>query len=154
MCVNAVLLCGAQAGGLTLWVKRTDVVDAEYSAVHGVPPTLRVDALKMRWVASEKLDVTPSLVSLRLVPHTGEDEPTAAQEAAATTLNPRKTLAAAGVADGSWLVAVFAGQLVRPLTGPAAAPASGAFCTVCLFCTPRQSRLLMSTFFHTRDAPC
>ena len=61
-----------------------------------------------RWVASEKLDVSPSHVSLRLVPYTGEDEPTAAQEAAATTLNPRKTLAAAGVADGSWLVARFA----------------------------------------------
>ena len=111
MCVNAVLLCGAQAGGLTLWVKRTDVVDAEYSAVHGVPPTLRVDALKMRWVASEKLDVTPSLVSLRLVPHTGEDEPTPAQEASATTLNPRKPLAEAGVTDGSWLLAVVSAPL-------------------------------------------
>ena len=105
-CFDTDLLCGAQACGLTLWVKRTDVVNAEYSAVHGVPPTLRVDALKMRWVVERKLDVDPGLVSLRLVLCTGEDEPTAAQEASATSLNPRKRLAEAGVTDGSWLLAV------------------------------------------------
>ena len=153
MCFDTDLLCGAQACGLTLWLKRTDVREAQFDDAKAAPLET-VAQFRRRLLDKWKLDVDPGLVSLRLVPHTGEDEPTAAQEAAATTLNPRKTLAAVGVADGSWLVAVFAGQLVRPLTGPAAAPASGAFCTVCLFCTPRQSRLLMSTFFHTRDAPC
>jgi len=64
-------------------------------------------------VASEKLDVTPSLVSLRLVKR-GPDRLTkvpaerVAAEEAATTLDPADTLAEAGVVDGSWLVAVFA----------------------------------------------
>ena len=69
-----------------------------------------VDEFISRWVAERKLDCDPSLVSLRLVPSTGEEEPTPEQEAEATVLPPRKTLAQAGVADGSWLVAVFAGR--------------------------------------------
>ena len=96
------------ATGWTLWVKNTHVTGGRYVASRQVNAATSVDEFISRWVASEKLDVSPSHVSLRLVPHTGEDEPTAAQDAAATTLNPRKTLAAAGVADGSWLVAVFA----------------------------------------------
>jgi len=104
-----VVHCGAQVGGLTLWVKRTDKVGARYAEVENVDPRATVSKFIARWVASEKLDVTPSLVSLRLVPDTGnKEEPTPAQEAAATVLPPRKTLAEAGVADGSWLVAVFA----------------------------------------------
>jgi len=111
--VCVVVLWGAQAGGLTLWVKRTDAREAEYSAMYGALPTLTVDALKLRWVASEKLDVTPSLVSLRLVKR-GPDRLTKvpaerlAAEEAATTLDPADTLAEAGVVDGSCLLAVFA----------------------------------------------
>ena len=107
MCV--VVLYVAQAGGLTLWVRRTDARDAEYSAMYGALPTLTVDALKLRWVAERKMDVDPGLVSLRLVPDTGDkEEPTPADESRATVLNPRKTLAEAGVVDGSCLLAVFA----------------------------------------------
>jgi len=74
-----------------------------------------VDAFIARWVASEKLDVTPSLVILRLVKR-GPDRLTKdpaerlAAEEAATTLDPADTLAEAGVTDGSWLLAVFASQ--------------------------------------------
>ena len=68
-----------------------------------------MDEFIARWVAQARLELDPGLVSLRLVPDTGnKEEPTPAQEAAATVLPPRKTLAEAGVADGSWLVAVFA----------------------------------------------
>ena len=109
MCV--VVLCVAQAGGLTLWVKRTDARDAEYSAMYGALPTLTVDALKLRWVAERKVNLDPGLVSLRLVPDTGDkEEPTPADESRATVLNPRKTLAEAGVVDGSCLLAVFVSQ--------------------------------------------
>ena len=62
----------------------------------------------MLFRSSEKLDVTPSLVSLRLVPYTGEEEPTPEQEVAATVLPPRKTLQQAGVTDGAWLLAPLA----------------------------------------------
>ena len=113
MCV--VVLCVAQAGGLTLWVKRTDARDAEYSAMYGALLTLTVDALKLRWLAERKLDVDPGLVSLRLVPDTGDkEEPTPAVESRATVLNPRKTLAEAGVVDGSCLLAVFATSAELP----------------------------------------
>ena len=61
-----------------------------------------------RWVSDRKLTVDPGLVSLRLVPYTGEEVPTPEKEASAVVLQPRKTLAQAGVGDGSWLVAVFA----------------------------------------------
>ena len=63
-----------------------------------------------RWVASEKLAVPPSLVKLRLLSYTGEEEPTPEQEASAAVLQPRKTLAQAGVTDGSWLLAVVVSQ--------------------------------------------
>ena len=87
-----------------------DVVGAQYVSVKNVNCETTVDDFKSRWLAQEKLDTTPGLVSLRLVPSTGEEEPTPEQEAEATVLPPRKTLAQAGVADGSWLVAVFAGR--------------------------------------------
>ena len=56
--------CDVQAGGLTLWVKRTDVLNARYTASLQVGAASTVDAFIARWVASEKLDMTPSLVSL------------------------------------------------------------------------------------------
>jgi len=102
----------SQAGelpSLTLWVKRTDAREAPYFITRNVARDCLVADFTARWVASEKLDVTPSLVSLRLVPDTGDkEEPTPADESRATVLNPRKTLAEAGVVDGSCLLAVFA----------------------------------------------
>ena len=62
--------CAVQAGGLTLWVKRTDVLNARYTASLQVGAASTVDEFIARWVASEKLDVTPSLVSLRLLSYT------------------------------------------------------------------------------------
>ena len=75
-----------------------------------------VDEFISRWVASEKLEVTPSLVSLRLVKRGPAGLPSAQEEAVALDsparllADPSATLAQAGVADGSWLVAVFAGR--------------------------------------------
>ena len=100
--------CVAQAGGLTLWVKRTDVPNARYTASLQVGAASTVDEFIARWVAERRLDKDPGLVSLRLLSYTGEEEPTPEQEASATVLQPRKTLAQAGVTDGSWLVAEFA----------------------------------------------
>jgi hypothetical protein len=91
-------------------VKRTDVPGARYDLEKNVDGQLLVAEFIARWVAAKKLDCDPSLVSLRLVPTTSEEEPTPEQEAAATVLQPRKTLTQAGVADGAWLVAVFAGH--------------------------------------------
>jgi hypothetical protein len=92
----------------TLWVKRTDVAGAQYVAVKGVDLLQTVDDFKARWVSEEKLDVRPSLVSLRLVPCAPGDDPSEEQELAATALSPRRTLRAAGVTDGSSLLADFA----------------------------------------------
>ena len=90
---------------------------------------MSVDDFIVRWVAELKLDCHPSLVSLRLVPCTGEEEPAPEQEAEATVLPPRKTLAQAGVVDGSWLVAVTlsTGESGQPTCcPPRAAPDSAA----------------------------
>ena len=109
----SVLHCGAQAGGLTLWVKRTDVPNARYTASLQVGAASTVDEFIARWVAQARLELDPGLVSLRLVKR-GPDRLTkvpaerVAAEEAATTLDPADTLAEAGVTDSSWLVAVFA----------------------------------------------
>jgi hypothetical protein len=91
-------------------VKRTDVPGARYADVENVDPRTTLSKFIARWVAERKLGCDESLVSLRLVPCTGEEEPTQEQDAAATVLPPRKTLAQAGVADGSWLLAVLVGS--------------------------------------------
>ena len=98
------------ATGWTLWVKNAAVRGARYDFIKHVDSQLLVAEFILRWVAELKLDCHPSLVDLRLVPCTGEEEPAPEQEAEATVLPPRKTLAQAGVVDGSWLVAVFVGQ--------------------------------------------
>jgi hypothetical protein len=86
-----------------------DVAGARYVAVKGVDLQETVDDFTSRWVAQEKLDVRPSLVTLRLV-KCGAGKPTAKQEAKAKLLNdPRLTLAAAGVNDGCSLLAYVAG---------------------------------------------
>jgi hypothetical protein len=60
-----------------------------------------------RWVSEEKLDVRPSLVTLRLVA-SGARKPTAEDEQAAVELDPLDTLAAAGITDSCTLLAYVA----------------------------------------------
>ena len=115
---NAASAAPSQPDGLTLWLKRTDVGGADYSALRGLSSELTVDELKRRWVADKKLEVDPSLVSLRLV-KAGEGEPTEAEEAAALLPagllgRPRLTLRETGVTRGSSLLACFAGAAGPP----------------------------------------
>ena len=112
MCV-VVSVCVAQAGGLTLWVKRTDKSDAQYDDTSAAANET-VSQFRRRWVAERKVDLDPGLVSLRLVQRGPCSMPTAEQEAAALSASasaladPSMSLAEAGVTDRSWLVAVFA----------------------------------------------
>jgi hypothetical protein len=98
-----VLASAAPGAPLTVWVKRTDKVVARYDDIAAVPSET-VAQFRRRWLAQAKLDVSPSLRLVKL----GAGLPSAGDEAGATVLQPRKTLAQAGVADGSWLVAKFA----------------------------------------------
>jgi hypothetical protein len=91
-------------------VKRTDVEGARYDLVKHVDSGQLVAELIARWVSEEKLDVRPSLVTLRLVPCAPGDDPSEEQERATTALSPRRTLREAGVADGSLLLADFADE--------------------------------------------
>ena len=103
--------CGAQpaAERWTLWVKRTDVAGARYDLNKHVDPGQLVAELIARWVSDEKLDVRPSLVTLRLV-KSGPGVPTASEEAISTLLaDPSATVRGAGVVDGTWLLACIAG---------------------------------------------
>jgi hypothetical protein len=97
---------GAAAGApVTVWVKRTDVPGAQYAEVEGVDLQQTVSKFKARWVAQAKLDVDPSLVTLRLV-KCGARNPEVEDEAKADVLDdPRLTLAAAGLIDGCSLLA-------------------------------------------------
>ena len=101
-----VVLQAPQAGAPnTVWVKRKDVAGAQYVAVKGVDLQQTVDDFKARWVAEEKLDVRPSLVTLRLV-KCGSRKPEVDDEAKAEVLDdPRLTLASAGLTDGCSLLA-------------------------------------------------
>jgi len=104
-----VVLQGPLAGApITVWVKRMDVPGAQYVAVKGVDVLETVDDFKARWVAQAKLDVDPSLVTLRLV-KSSEAEPKPKEEAIAKELRPRLTLAAAGITDSCSLLAFMAG---------------------------------------------
>jgi hypothetical protein len=92
-----------------VWVKRMDVLGAQYVAVKGVDAQQLVDDFKTRYVAEEKLDVRPSLVTLRLA-RSDSRKPTAEEEAAAVELDdPSLTLAAAGVTGTAWMLAKVAG---------------------------------------------
>ena len=89
---------------------------ARYAEVENVDPRATVSKLIARWVAERRLDTDPGLVSLRLVKRGPAGLPSAQEEAdaldspARLLTDPSATLAQAGVADGSWLVAVFAGH--------------------------------------------
>ena len=87
-----------------------DVLGARYVAVKGVDAQQSVDDFTTRFVAQAKLDVDPSLVTLRLVITAGGEEPTEAEEASAVVLRPRISLADAGVTDGCSLLAFVAGS--------------------------------------------
>ena len=97
---------GATAGApVTVWVKRTDVPGAQYAEVEGVDLQQTVSKFKARWVAQAKLDVDPSLVTMRLV-KCGTRKPEVVDEAVAVVLDdPRLTLAAVGITEGSSLLA-------------------------------------------------
>jgi hypothetical protein len=86
----------------TLWVKRTTA--GGYGKLKGVDPGEDVHDLTARWVGDKKLDMDPSLVTLRLVKR-GPGKPDAAEEEQAALLEPRQTLREAGIVDGSSLLA-------------------------------------------------
>ena len=96
------------AAPLTVWVKRLDVPGAEYTALEGVNNGQTVDALKKR--CAELLlvgDVSASSLALLLA--CADGPATAAQESAAVSLNPRNTVAAAGIySEASLLLRLLA----------------------------------------------
>ncbi len=122
------VLQGPLAGApITVWVKRMDVAGARYVAVKGADVLETVDDFIARWVADEKLDVRPSLVTLRLV-KCGSGKPTAKQEAKAKVLDdPSLSLAQVKVTDTAWLLAFVAGTNNERLSTSVDAP--GAYMT-------------------------
>ena len=98
---------------VTVWVKRMDVAGAQYVSVKSVNCDTTVDDFKSRWVAQEKLDAAPSLVSLRLV-KCGARKPSAEEEKQAVELDdPRLSLDEAGITDGCSLLAFVASSALR-----------------------------------------
>ena len=95
-----------QAGApITVWVKRMDVTGARYAEVEIVDLQQTVDDFIARWVAKAKLDVDPSLVTLRLV-KCGAGKPTPTQDADAKVLDDLSlSLAEAMVTGTAWLLA-------------------------------------------------
>ena len=94
---------------MTLWVKSSGVAGAQYADLKDVDLQQSVSDFKRRWMAQAKLDVDPSLVTLRLV-KCGAGKPTPKQEAKAKVLDdPSLTLAEAKVTGTSWLSAFVAG---------------------------------------------
>jgi hypothetical protein len=97
----------------TIWVKRLDVPGARFSEVEDVYlQQTTVSKFTKSWAAEELPSVRPSLITLRLLMSCTGDEPTADDELAAKVLQPRLTLAAAGVTDGCSLLASVAGTAV------------------------------------------
>ena len=98
---------------VTVWVKRMDVAGARYVDLENVDLEQTVSKFIARWVAQEKLDASPSLVSLRLV-KCGARKPSAEEEKQAVELDdPRLSLADAGVTDGCSLLAFIASSAPR-----------------------------------------
>ena len=92
-----------------MWVKRTDVLGARYDFMKNVDPQELVAELIARWMAKAKLDVDPSLVTLRLVKR-GAGKPKPTEEAKATELDdPSMSLAEAKITGTAWLLAFVAG---------------------------------------------
>ena len=85
-----------------------DVLGARYSDLEEVDLEQTVSKFIARWVAQAKLEVDPSLVTLRLV-LCDSRKPTVEEEEAAVVLDdPRLTLADAGFTDGCSLLAFVA----------------------------------------------
>jgi len=90
-----------------------DVAGARYVDVENVDLEHTVSKFIARWTAQAKLDVDPSLVTLRLV-KCGARKPSAEEEKQAVELDdPRLSLAAAGITDGCSLLAFVAGASYR-----------------------------------------
>ena len=110
ICLVSHLVAQASAGApagtpVTVWVKRMDAQGTQYVSVKGVDLQQTVDDFKERWVAQEKLDVRPSLVTLRLV-RCGSRKPAAEEEEAAVVLDdPSLSLADVGITGTAWLLA-------------------------------------------------
>ena len=99
-----------------------DVPGARYVAVKGVDLQETVDDFTARWVAQVKLDMDPSLVTLRLVKR-GAGKPTAKQEAKAKVLDdPSLSLAKAKVTGTAWLLAFVAGTDIERLSARVDSP--------------------------------
>jgi hypothetical protein len=109
---------------ITVWVKRMDVTGTRYAEVENVDLEQTVSKFIARWVSQAKLDVDPSLVTLRLV-KCGAGKPTAKQEEKAKPLDdPSLSLAEVKVTGTAWLLAFVAGTL-HPRCASALPPADG-----------------------------
>ena len=98
---------------VTVWVKRMDVVGARYDIVKNVDTGQLVAEFIARWVAQEKLDAAPSLVSLRLV-KCGARKPSAEEEKQAVELDdPSLNLADSNITETAWLLAFIASSAPR-----------------------------------------
>jgi hypothetical protein len=119
-----VLQAPLAGAAITVWLKRMDVADAQYVEVENLDLEQTVSKFKARWVAQAKLDVDPSLVTLRLVKR-GAGKPTAKQEEKAKPLDdPSLSLAEVKVTGTAWLLAFVAGTL-HPRRASALPPADG-----------------------------
>ncbi len=83
------LRCAQPAECWTLWLKYKQGNNewTRYFAVRGVDPARSVDEFIERIMSDKKLDVDPSLVTLRLVKR-GPGVPTASEEVQAAPLEP------------------------------------------------------------------
>ena len=94
----------------TIWVKRVNVVEGQYSAKKSVDLEQTVDDFKASWAAEELPSVRPSLITLRLVSRGARKPSVAEEEAAAVLDDPSLSLSDAGVTGGTaWLLASVAG---------------------------------------------
>jgi hypothetical protein len=120
---------------ITVWVKRTDVAGAQYDFCKNVDPQQLVAEFIARWIAQEKLDVSRSLVTLRLV-KCADSEPTVEEEADAEQLRPRLTLAAAGVTDGCSLLLAYVETGARAVSNHACCTHANTLRTQARRCPP------------------
>ena len=89
-----------------VWLKPTHLIDAPYVEVAGVDVEWPVARLCVHVLAVLRLrGVVPVQTTLRLVARCGGKPDAAAERAAARLEDESATLAAAGVADGAWLLA-------------------------------------------------
>ena len=97
-----------------------DVAGARYVDVENVDLEQTVSKFIARWTAQEKLDVAPSLVTLRLV-KCGARKPSTEEEKQAVELDdPSLTLGEVNIMGTTWLLAFVASSTlyVRVLASP------------------------------------